>query len=187
MVIPPRVNERRRAALAALFFLFGACASGGTTASSDGSAAESTDPRYVTTLTVSRGIPGDTIVASRQVAWTALAAAYQTLGLRVAIVDSASQSVATGLMRVHQFLGKRPLSLYLDCGRTAMGNTADSYEVTLRVRSTVEGVGPEATVIRTAVRGVATPQGSGPDTFRCSTTGVLESRIAALAASQARP
>jgi hypothetical protein len=138
---------------------------------------ESSDlPAFNVSMTVMRNEPADTIAMPARAAWRALAAAYTSVGLKLLGADSASQSIASTMMRVHQFLGRTPLSRYMTCGRTAFGDASDTQEITLRVRSTVEP-GPNGdALVRTLVRAVATPQGS--NAFRCSSTRGLELRIA---------
>jgi hypothetical protein len=172
--------------LACLLALACASSGGGSSPSASPASPAADDPRQLTTVSVARSALGDTIPAPRQLAWTALPAAYMAVGLSVQIIDSSSQSVASALMRIHRVLKNRPLSRYLECGRTAAGETADIYEITMRVRSTVEAIDNESSILRTLVTAVATPQGSSGDTFRCGSTRTLESRIAALVTEQSR-
>jgi hypothetical protein len=126
-------------------------------------------------LTVLKNEPADTISASPSAVWRALPAAYASVGLQVLASDSASQSLTSPVMRVHQFLGGQSLSRYLECGASAFGDVAATQEITMRVRSTVEP-GPNGTsVVRTLVRALATPQGN--DRFKCGSTRRLELRI----------
>jgi hypothetical protein len=138
---------------------------------------ESTDlPSFNVSMTVMRNETADTLAVPARVAWRTLAAAYTSVGLKLLGADSTSQSVASTLMRVHQFLGRVPLSRYLVCGRTAFGDASDTQEITLRVRSTVEPGPSGEAIVRTLVRAVATPEGG--NAFPCSTTRGLELRIA---------
>jgi len=148
--------------------------------SAAGSTAElesTTSPSFNVSMTVMKNEPADTIAISPSAAWRTLRAAYASVGLQVFAADSASRSIASPLLRVHQFLGRQQLPRYLECGKTAFGDVAASQEIVLRVRSTVEN-GPDNTaLVRTAVRAVATPQGN--DQFRCTSTRRLEQRIGA--------
>jgi hypothetical protein len=92
--------------------------------------------------------------------------------------------VASPLLRIHQFLGGVPLSRYLGCGRSAFGENADTQEIVLRWRSTLERGPNGTTLVRTLVRGVATPQGNGNERFRCTSTRGLENRIVAIVAQR---
>ncbi|MFL5614918.1 MAG: hypothetical protein ACJ796_14740 [Gemmatimonadaceae bacterium] len=125
-------------------------------------------PAFNVSMTVMRNEPADTIAMPAQAAWRALAAAYTSVGLKLLGSDSTSQSIASTMMRVHQFLGRTPLSRYMTCGRTAFGDASDTQEITLRVRSTVEPGASGEAIVRTLVRAVATPQGS--NAFQCSST-----------------
>jgi hypothetical protein len=145
------------------------------------------DPAFNVSLTVLRREPADTIRAPIARVWAALPEAYRTLGAQVAIADSASQSVASPLLRIHQFLGGVPLSRYLGCGRSAFGENADVQEIVMRWRSTLERGPNGTTLIRTLVRGVATPQGNGNERFRCTSTRGLENRIVAILSQRSLP
>lgn len=141
-----------------------------------------TSQTFNVSMSVMRNEPADTVGVSPAAAWRALPAAYASVGLRVFAVDSMSRSVASPMLRIHQFLGRQPLARYLECGHTAFGDVAATQEVTMRVRSTIEP-GPDGTaLVRTAVRAVATPQGN--DAFACSSTRLLEQRIAAFIREQ---
>lgn len=168
------------------------CASGGAGAAQTNAAApavvervapgtlDSQSPRFSENMTVLRSEPGDTIAAPAAAVWNALPGAYGTIGFREILADSSALAVATQLLRIHGQLGRQSLSRYLDCGRSAYGDNADVHEVTLRVRTSLEPVGPRATVMRTLVRAVETPQGSGSTTFRCGSTREMENRLALL-------
>lgn len=150
-------------------------ASAGSAGAPSAAVESASSPSYNVSMSVMRNESADTLTVTPLAAWSLLPAAYASVGLELFAADSASTSVASPELRIHQFLGGQPLSRYLECGQTAFGDVAATQEIVLRVRSTVES-GPDGTaVLRTAVRAVATPQGN--DRFRCTSTRRLELRI----------
>src|SRR5436190_3715844 len=83
------------------------------------------DPTFNISLSVLLREPADTVNALPAKAWSALPQVYRALGLSIGVTDAASQSVASPLLRIHQFLGRVPLSRFLSCGRSAYGDNAD--------------------------------------------------------------
>ena len=110
-------------------------------------------------------------------AWTALPQVLDSLGVRATFIDPAQHLVGVEQMKVRVNLGKTPLSRYLDCGETQIGPNADSYEVLLTVKSRIT---PAATgsQLSTLVDAVARPISFRQNYSSCSTTGLLETRIA---------
>ncbi len=137
-------------------------------------------PRFAENMTVLRAEPGDTIAAPAAAVWNALPGAYGTIGFSEILADSSALAVATPLLRLHRQLGRQSLSRYLDCGHSAYGDNADIHEITLRVRTSLEPIGPATTVMRTLVRAVENPQGAGSATFDCGSTREMENRLAKL-------
>lgn len=117
------------------------------------------------------------LAGSMDDAWTALPQVLDSLGVRATLIDPAQHLVGVEQMKVRVNLGKTPLSRYLDCGQTQIGPNADSYEVLLTVKSRITS---DATGARlsTLVDAVARPISFRQNYSSCSTTGLLESRIA---------
>ena len=130
-------------------------------------------------LTVPVTVAADTLLLPADVAWSRLPAAYASFGLMIDAADPARQSLGTTRFRVRRYLHGEPVGVYLYCGRSAMGDNADTYDVEMRVRTTIESVGVDRTIIRTLVAAVAGQSGAGQSTFRCASTRVLERRLAA--------
>jgi hypothetical protein len=145
-----------------------------------------TNPAFDVSLTVTAREHADTVPVPPARALALLPQVYRDLGLGVSVVDAPSQSIASPLLRIHQSLGRVPLSRLIDCGKSAYGSNADVQEITMRVRSTVEPAGSGGSAIRSIVRAAANPQGTGSNQFRCGTTRGLERRIAELVAERSR-
>jgi hypothetical protein len=110
-------------------------------------------------------------------AWTALPQVLDSLGVRVTLIDPVQHLVGVEQMKIRVNLGKAPLSRYLDCGQTQIGPNADSYEILLTVKSRITSVATGSQV-STLVDAVARPIAFRQNYSSCSTTGLLETRIA---------
>ena len=110
--------------------------------------------------------------------WKALPVAYADLGLAGGPAIGQQQTYAAVLPSVRRQLNKVPLSRYLDCGTTASGSSgADVHMVRLQVSSIVEPQ-PSGTRVRTQVLARATSVENSSGAMECSSTGVLEQRLA---------
>jgi hypothetical protein len=110
--------------------------------------------------------------------WKALPAAYADLGLTGGPAIGQQQTFAAVLPTVRRQLNKVPLSRFLDCGTTAAGvSGADVHMVRLQVSSIVEPQ-PAGTRVRTQVLARATSVENSNGAMDCSSTGVLEQRLA---------
>ncbi len=108
--------------------------------------------------------------------WRFLPAAFDSLGIPKALIDPATHTLGNQGMKVRQRLGKTPLSRFIDCGSTQIGPSADTYEVFLTVATQLQSAGT-GTTISTTVEAVAKPLNFNQEYSRCSSRGVLESRI----------
>ena len=116
-----------------------------------------------------------------QAVWSALADAYQSVGIPVQHVDASRRVIGNRQTVITRDLGGERASQFFDCGRTATGSeAADQYriqaEITTRATAREEG----GTRLSTSVLAMGRPtQGTSADTKRCWSTGELEDRIAA--------
>jgi hypothetical protein len=110
--------------------------------------------------------------------WRILPAAYDSLGLAVATEDPAAHLIANGDMKVRRQLGGVPLSRYIDCGRTQIGASADSYQIVLTVKTQLRSDDAGATTVMTLVEAMGKPVTFAQDYSRCNSTGKLESQVA---------
>lgn len=120
-----------------------------------------------------------TLPVSRAQAWDGLRAAFDSVGLTVRNRDEDAGILGSGNQTVNARLKGVRLSRLLNCGTSRGLDNADFYEVEIVVTSQVTAVGASATSLSTAVQGWAKPRGTaGSNRLTCSTTGVLETRIA---------
>jgi hypothetical protein len=110
--------------------------------------------------------------------WHALPAAFEKLGLPITQADDATHTIANGGLKIRRVLGDAPLSRYIDCGTTQIGENADSYEVYLTVTAKVD---EEATsglsIMHTTFEAMARPIAFSRDYSRCNSKGVLEKKL----------
>lgn len=119
-----------------------------------------------------RTVPGDPAAA-----YAVLPDAFRDLRLTVAGSDDRMRLVESERMVLRGTLAGQPLANFLDCGFTAGGRTANVYRVELRVRTTVQPVAGGAQLV-TEVEGVASNPTTSSPPVRCTSTGVLEDRLA---------
>lgn len=112
----------------------------------------------------------------------ALPVAYTKIGIAdIAVVDTAGGVATVGVraLPVHATIGGTRLSRYLDCGSSAGPSHADTYEVRLTATSYVTPNG-DGSVIHTLVVGDARDPAANAPPVHCSSTGLLERRVAEL-------
>ena len=117
-----------------------------------------------------------TIEATPDVVFSALAAAYQDLGIEVKFVNSATRQIGNKRFSKMYDLAGVHLSKYVGCGSTETGPAADNYRVTMSI---VSQVTPSGTGSRVSTQLTAHAQdlGSSKGTLSCLTLGALEQRI----------
>jgi len=120
--------------------------------------------------------------------WTALPAVYDQLGLPVNGVDSEKRAVAAVNFRARVQLAKVRLSQYVDCGAaSSIGRAADSYTITFNVATQVVPVSDARATVATLVQAFGRPSSNAGEAIHCTSTGILESRVAELAAAHVAP
>lgn len=120
----------------------------------------------------------DTIHASVDRIWSALPAVFTALAIPLTTADNQSLRFGNEGMKVRRKLGDNQLIKLLDCGRSQIGENADSYEIVMSVLTLLERVGPTTTRVATSVEATGKPiQFAGGET-RCRTKGELERQIA---------
>lgn len=118
-------------------------------------------------------------------AWAAVRAVYDSLNLPVARLDAASHIIESPTLRLRRRLGETPLNRYLRCGDTQGGQSVDSYEIQLSVRTTMTNH-DGGTTIMTSVNAEGRPITIAADYMRCTSTGALENRVVTLTNTLAR-
>ena len=117
--------------------------------------------------------------------WHALPAAFEQLGIPITQADDATHTIANGGLKLRRQLGSTPLSRYIDCGTTQIGENADSYDVYLTITSRVdEEASSGLSVMHTTFEAMARPIAFSRDYARCSSKGELEKRLVEAVKSQ---
>ena len=117
-----------------------------------------------------------TIEATPDVVFSALAAAYQDLGIEVKFVNSSTREIGNKrFSKMNDLAGVR-LSKYVGCGSAETGPVADNYRVTMSIVSQVTPSGTGSRV-STQLTAYAQDLGSSKGTLSCLTLGALEQRI----------
>jgi hypothetical protein len=119
----------------------------------------------------------DTIYAGVAPIWSALPAIYTALSIPLTTADNQALRVGNEGMKIRRRLGETSLVKLLDCGRTQIGQNADSYEILMSVVTTLRRHDEGTTFIATAVEASGKPMQFGGSETRCRTTGELEKQI----------
>ena len=120
------------------------------------------------------------LLAPPDVAWKALPAAYDSLGIPLNVMDLPQHLIGNQGMKLRQKLGMTRLSKYLDCGGTQIGPNADSYEVLMAVITHVGVNAQGVTELWMRVSAVARPMAFSQPYSRCTSTGEIEKRLVEL-------
>ncbi|HEX8675272.1 MAG TPA: hypothetical protein VF710_25480 [Longimicrobium sp.] len=172
----------KRAVLAA-FFLLGACATSSSSVVTAGTPSTLRIDSQGGTKEVRVGMAApvalaDNLLVSPEVAWARLPQAFAAVGLEGAVPLDAERTLVLGPKRVSRRLAGERMSRLLNCGEGLAAPNADTHSVMLTISTQVVPAGT-ASRLETRVQATATPQVSGGATVACSSTGVLENRIAA--------
>ena len=117
-----------------------------------------------------------TIEATPDVVFSAVAAAYQDLGIEVRFLNSTARQIGNKRFSKMYDLAGVHLSKYVGCGSTETGPVADTYRVTMSIVSQVTPSGTGSRV-STQLTAYAEDLGSSKGTLSCLTLGALEQRI----------
>lgn len=128
----------------------------------------------------------DNIVTARVVAappataWPAAEQAYLKLGIPVTTFDSNQRVIGNTRFTPGRRFLNQPMSYYVNCGIDQMGaSLADTYAVTLELRTVLAAAPGNQTEVRTTLAGSARQRsGATNSSVRCTSRGVLEQRIA---------
>ena len=121
----------------------------------------------------------DRVTVSADSAWRVLPAVYADLGVDYETLDQARRVIAHDALAVRRRLGRVPLSRYVACGAANGRDNADSFAVTMAVRTQVVPDSAGAAVVST-VSATARSLLFNSGDVACSSTQFLEDRIAAL-------
>jgi hypothetical protein len=131
------------------------------------------DPR------VSSGVPlvPRALPAPPDLVWKVLPSAYDSLGIRLSVIDPDRHLIGNQGMKLRQKLGTTRLSKYIGCGSTQIGPSADSYDVLLSVITDLSITAEGATGMSTRVSAAARPLAFSQEYSRCVSTGEIEKRL----------
>lgn len=108
--------------------------------------------------------------------WKALIAAYDSVGIPVTSSNPGEGVLGNEGLRVRRRLKDVPLIRYLDCGSTQGGPSAETYDITLVIRTHLQPT-PEGIRATTLMQATGRPVSLAGNTINCTSTGRLEARI----------
>lgn len=112
-------------------------------------------------------------------AWTALIQVVEDLGVEVSGTDPGTLALNNPDFRISRRLGDERLSRYLRCGSGMTGPFADRYRIRMNFHSQIRPTPDGNSVVETTIQAVGTnPEGTSNTRVPCSSTHILESRIA---------
>ncbi len=122
---------------------------------------------------------GGSVAAPIGQVWNVIGTVYRELGIEPTTILSDTYVIGNQSLKIRRSLGGTPLSRYIDCGSgTGVGPNADYYNVELSVMTYLLANGSGGTDIRSVVDATAKPVSLGSNPVACSSTSLLESRIA---------
>jgi hypothetical protein len=110
--------------------------------------------------------------------WRVLPAVYDSLAIPLSTVDAASRTIGNSGFSGRRRLGKTPMIRFFDCGSTQGGPSAETYDLHISVLSQVRPGESGAATLTTTIEVMGRPVAFSGEYVRCSSMGVLESRIA---------
>lgn len=111
--------------------------------------------------------------------WKMLPAVFGEMQLPVNLYVDKDHQIGTKGARFRGRIGKTRMAQYVTCGSDITGeDKANSYEVTLDVMSAVGAVENNQTNLLTRVTASGRPLATSGEPVRCTSTGLLERRIA---------
>ncbi|HXD49154.1 MAG TPA: hypothetical protein VN600_10285 [Gemmatimonadaceae bacterium] len=117
------------------------------------------------------------IAAPIERVWALLPSVYDSLGIPIGHVNSTTRTIGNTGLKIRTRLGKEYLSTYIDCGRSQIGESADSYDVVLTIFTQADSTAGGETRVTTSVDAVARPAAFSQAYSRCTTKYVLEGRV----------
>jgi hypothetical protein len=109
--------------------------------------------------------------------WKVLPAAFDSLAVPLGIIDPVKHIIGNEGFKIRQRLGKVALSRYVECGTTQIGPNADSYEVFMTVLTQLVPGPSGTTSVATTFEALARPITFAQDYSRCTSKGLLETRL----------
>jgi len=134
-----------------------------------------------------RSVRSDKIEAAPMDVFATLPSIYNDLGIEVGTVDQAGLVFGNTEHRASRNIAGVRMSRFFECGRSrdTGGNVADVAPLNLSILTRVEPDGPDRSRVTTTVSASArATHGATGGQTACSTTGILEGLIAAIAADR---
>jgi hypothetical protein len=116
--------------------------------------------------------------------WEVLKTAFDSLAIPVSSVDPATHTMGSSSLRVRRRLGDVSVSKYINCGNTQTANAADGYEIVLAVTTQVQVANDGLSQLVTSVDAQGRPITLSSEYARCTSTGLIETRLAQLVTAQ---
>ncbi len=118
----------------------------------------------------------------------AVSAAYGALNISVDELNQANRIIGNSAFKVRRRIGDVPTMRALDCGGEPGMPNAETYQLTLTIRSRVIPNDAGGSVVQSTVEGMArNPTTAASSDVRCVSLGALEKRIAELAKKGVTP
>lgn len=122
---------------------------------------------------------GFDVDAPPEKAWEALIQVVADLGVEVSGTDPAAFALNNPDFQISRRLGDERLSRYLRCGSGMTGPFADRYRIRMNFHSQVAPTPDGKSVVETTIQAMGTnPEGTSNTRVPCTSTHILESRIA---------
>jgi hypothetical protein len=122
----------------------------------------------------------DTLAMEASRAFTAVRAAYSTIGIPFTHFDQ-EQLRLGGFVQVLGDLGSERPSTWVDCGQGATAEPyANQYAVSMAVATRVRAIDEGTSTVETVIRARARARDVSADLLRCRSFGTFERRIADL-------
>jgi|KBSSwiStaDraftv2_1062776.scaffolds.fasta_scaffold99319_2 hypothetical protein len=116
--------------------------------------------------------------------WNVLKAAFDSLAIPVSSIDPATHTMENSSLRVRRRLGDVSVSKYINCGNTQSANAADGYEIVLAVAARLQPTVDGFSQLSTSVEAQGRPITLSSEYVRCTSTGLIETRLAQLVTAQ---
>ena len=113
-----------------------------------------------------------------------LKAAFDSLAIPVSSIDPATHTMENSSLRVRRRLGDVSVSKYINCGNTQSANAADGYEIVLAVAARLQPTVDGFSQLSTSVEAQGRPITLSSEYVRCTSTGLIETRLAQLVTAQ---
>lgn len=134
--------------------------------------------RYDLTQVTDKNVTQIPIVAPVDSVWKVLPGVFIELGVDPGTVDQQQHFIANTSFTARHRLGDANVSKYVDCGSSMSGKTADQATVTMSLVVQVVPDSGDISKLRAQFDGFATMDGAVANRIQCTSTGVLEARIA---------